>query len=133
LAYKTRLQAETQSLEQIRNSGLTSKSLNELGAEIQKRVQNTDKSLEARIRLLARSELIEIRSMIQRLHLIEAEVIQRMHMEDRVVKRNSERSSKSPHSGEVLSFPDSKEFWLDEIGNYAVSVKDCPKLRQVSL
>ncbi len=133
LAYKTRLQAEAHSLEQIRNSGLTSKSLNELGSEIQRRVKNTEKSLEARIRLLARSEMVEIRSIVQRLHLIEAEVIQRMHMEERVVKRDSEKSSGNPHSGEVLSFPDTDEFWLDEIGNYAVSVKECPKLKQVSL
>lgn len=85
-----------------------------------------------RIRALAQSELDEIKDMILKLHLIEAEVIQRVSIEERTAKRNSERDS-HVDAKDVLKFPHTDEVWLDEIGNYSVRIKDCPKLKEAAL
>ncbi len=78
---------------------------------------------------LARAELQEIKQNVQKVHLIEAEAIQRMALENRTARRDKVRSSGHPHQGEVLSFPATREVWRDEIGHFAVDLKECPPLR----
>ncbi len=103
--------------------------MNPLNQGLEGRIRRAQEQALNQVRQLAQKELIEIRNMTQRLHLVEAEVIQRMHIESRKANNSSRlRSSGSPHRGEVLSFPASREVWRDEIGNFVVDVRECPRL-----
>lgn len=77
-----------------------------------------------RLRELARLELKEINDIVQKMHLLEAEVIQRIHMAEKPNTR-ANRDVKMA-SGETLEFPDTGEYWLDELDNYHVKVSGCP-------
>ena len=82
-----------------------------------------------RLQQLARDELKLTSQVLQKLHLVEAEVIQRMYLDENLkgqrVHTKKEAIQKDPNR---LFFPYSKEVWLDEIDNYHVEVKDCPRL-----
>lgn len=78
---------------------------------------------------VARLRLRETSETIQKLNLVEAEVIQRLYIDE-----NGQRKDGAPpkiaKDSDQLSFPmdsemDSKEVWLDEVDNYRVSVKGC--------
>lgn len=82
-----------------------------------------------RLQELAKKELKEYSQMIQKMHLVEAEVIQRIHLDDNLKGRRAQKiSDPIEKSSEVMVFPYNSEVWLDEIDNYQVTVKDCPKL-----
>ena len=85
-----------------------------------------------RLRDLARQDVAEISGMIQKMHIVEAEVIQRLHMDvhltDTKVKQQNQKDSK-----DKLYFPYTSEVWLDELDSYQAKVKDCPTLRKASL
>ena len=64
------------------------------------------------------------------MHLIEAEVIQQLHIKKDIKQANS---FKKPNSREVLVFPDDGEVWLDEIDKYNASIGFCNKKKGQSL
>lgn len=86
-----------------------------------------------RMKSLAQSELKEISRFVQKFHILEAEVIQRMHLFADVKRQKTDGFSKVD-SAEYLVFPDRKgEYWLDELGNYDVDAKNCPSLTDSSV
>ncbi len=87
-----------------------------------------------RIRTLAKTEVKEISQNAQKLHLVEAEVIQRLHLDDNLKgQRDGQKEDIAKSSPNTLEFPATSEEWLDEIDSYKVQVKDCPKLERAAL
>lgn len=86
----------------------------------------------ARLKNLAERDLREISSIVQKMHIVEAEVIQRLHMD---VHLTDTRVQQGPQSNDKnqLKFPYTSEVWLDELDSYQARVKDCPSLRKASL
>ena len=70
--------------------------------------------------------------MIQKMHIVEAEVIQRLHMDvhltDTRVQQQNQKDNK-----DQLYFPYTSAVWLDDLDSYQAKVKDCPTLRKASL
>ena len=86
-----------------------------------------------RVRVLAGEELKEYRQNLNRMHIIEGEVIQRLAV-DESLKGERSKLAKVEDQGDVLIFPyKSDEVWLDELDNYKARVKDCPSLKGASL
>ena len=86
-----------------------------------------------RLRVLAAAELKEYKIILNKMHIVEAEVIQRLHV-DESLKGERSKLSKNDDTGDVLVFPyNSDEVWFDELDNYKARVKDCPTLKGASL
>jgi len=86
-----------------------------------------------RARVLAAEELKEYRQNLNRMHIIEGEVIQRLAV-DESLKGQRSKLAKVEDQGDVLVFPyNSDEVWMDELDNYKARVKDCPTLKEASL
>lgn len=85
-----------------------------------------------RLRVLAQAELKEYRINLNKMHIIEAEVIERLHLDDNL-KGERGKLAKADDKGDVLVFPyNTDEVWLDELDNYKARVKDCPVLKGAS-
>ncbi|MCB0412453.1 MAG: hypothetical protein KDD22_08000 [Bdellovibrionales bacterium] len=82
-----------------------------------------------RLQFLAKKELKEYSQIIQKMHLVEAEVIQRMYLDDNLKGRRAQKDfDEIKADSNTMVFPFNSEVWLDEVDNYAVNVKECPKL-----
>jgi hypothetical protein len=86
----------------------------------------------ARVRILAQEDLKEYRVVLNKMHIIEGEIIERLHMDDNL-KGERGKLSQVKDSGDVLVFPVTNEVWMDELDNYQARVKDCPTLKKASL
>lgn len=86
-----------------------------------------------RARVLAQVDLKEYKVILNKMHIIEAEVIQRLHMDENLKGQRS-KLSKNDDPDNTLVFPYSKnEVWMDELDNYKARVKDCPTKKDASL
>lgn len=87
----------------------------------------------ARVRTLASAELNEYRQNLDKMHIIEGEVIHRLAVDDNLKGQRS-KLAKVEDNGDVLVFPyNSNEVWFDELDNYKARVKDCPTLKGAGL
>lgn len=86
-----------------------------------------------RARVLAKTDLKEYRVILNKMHIIEAEVIERLHLDDNLKGQRSSLSKNEEVKGDVLVFPYTQEVWMDELDNYQARVKDCPTLKGASL
>lgn len=77
-----------------------------------------------RMRQLAERDMKEISDILQKFQLLEAEVIQRIHMAERPNPKNKKTDIKK--SSDVLVFKDTGEFWMDELDRFHVNVSGCP-------
>lgn len=82
-----------------------------------------------RLKYLAKLNLKEIEKNLNLLHVLEAEVIQRVHIAG---KPNPKYHNKLDFKGsQWMSFPISNdEIWVDEIDKFDVQIKNCPKLSE---
>ena len=86
-----------------------------------------------RLRVLAAAEVREYRQMLDKMHIVEGEVIHRLAVDDNL-KGQRGKLAKVEDQGEVLVFPyTNDEVWFDELDNYKARVKDCPTLKGASL
>jgi hypothetical protein len=86
-----------------------------------------------RVRTLAGAELKEYSQNINKMHIIEGEVIHRLAV-DESLKGARSKLAKVEDKGDVLVFPyNSDEVWFDELDNYKARVKDCPTLKKAAL
>jgi tetratricopeptide (TPR) repeat protein len=81
---------------------------------------------------LARIDLKEYRVVLNKMNIIEGEVIQRLNLDDNLKGQRS-KLSKVDNSANTMVFPYTKEVWIDELDNYKARVKDCPTLKGASL
>jgi len=81
-----------------------------------------------RVQELAKNEVEETKKILNKLHIVEAEVIQQVEVASKLAK-NLERAvdPKLGSTGSItkdsLKFPYEKEIWFDEITNYKVDIK----------
>lgn len=94
-----------------------------------KKSSNRDTAIQSRILKLAKADLNEIEDILNKLQILEAEVIHRIHLAD---KNNSKREKQGDFKKgkDVMSFPYSGEVWLDELDNYATRVEKCSELQK---
>jgi hypothetical protein len=81
-----------------------------------------------RVKSLADEELVEISAMLQKLHIVEAELIQQISVADRVISATQGRSSQKTgttggQARDKVWFPVEGETWFDEYANYKVDIK----------
>lgn len=99
---------------------------------IAQRARNSYTASLNRVRALADSEITEISSVLKKMQIVEAELIQQLSLSDRVISDTSNlkvklkkgtTGSKDKYS---LSFPFQGELWFDELNNYQIDVaKGC--------
>ena len=92
------------------------------------RAQKAVSAAENRVRELAVRENAEIKAVLRKLHIIEAEVIQQISVADRVVDKTravaiQKKGVTGAKGRDTVEFPAEEEVWFDEIGNYRVNVK----------
>jgi hypothetical protein len=86
-----------------------------------------------RLKVLAGHELKEYRQVIDKMHIIEGEVIQRLAVDENLKGQRS-KLAKNEDPEDKLVFPYSNdEVWFDELDNYKARVKDCPTLKGAGL
>lgn len=95
------------------------------------RAEFAKKKLFQRWQELAAIELKDMKTIVQKMHIAEAQVIQNMYMTDENQKFRTTR--KIQRSQDDLVFPVDDELWIDEVGHYKVEVKDCPTYKEASL
>lgn len=81
-----------------------------------------------RVQELAADEVRETKKILDKMHIIEAELIQQISVADRLVKASPviERSmpgNTGSKARDVLRFPATQEIWMDELANYKVDLK----------
>lgn len=122
LIYARSLNAEANKAKGFLNGD--DKTLQNTITKAEARLKNSLEASQRRVQSLAKEETKEFSDIIKRMHLVEAEVIQRIHRSFELVKNKNKKSRGS----NVLVFPkdkESREVWLDELGHYQVDVKEC--------
>lgn len=81
-----------------------------------------------RVKALAEEELTEISAMLQKLHIVEAELLQQISISDRVISATQGRTSQKvgttgSQARDKVWFPSEGETWFDEYANYKVDIK----------
>ena len=76
----------------------------------------------------AKDELKSLNQIVQKMHIVEAEIVQQLSMVDRVLQAKTGKAevklgSTGNSSKYALNFPYEGEAWLDEIDNFRVDIK----------
>lgn len=91
--------------------------------------QMRDQKFVKRIGALAKRELKEIETIVNKLQIIEADVIQRIYLAEKS-KEKREKQGQFEKSKDYIQFPANDEVWLDELDNYAARVEKCPTVNK---
>lgn len=89
----------------------------------------------SRARELAKLESNEIKEILRKLHIVEAEVIQQVALANAGAPKSSssqaeeKKGTTGAMARDVLRFPADNEVWFDEIGNYRISLKKACQTR----
>lgn len=98
---------------------------------IDERLKRAHSASLSRIQDMARKEVAQTQKMLQKMHIVEAEILQQESIADRIVKNSSKevstiKGTTGSKSVSALKFPAEKEIWFDEMSNYKVDVrKNC--------
>jgi len=129
LLYRKALINEADNIESIRldlsSRGLTMSFLNSKTEVMRTKAAASEKLAMNRMQRLAQEDLKEIKENLQKLHIIEAEVIQRIHLANKPGKNKQ----KYARSSDELVFPyddSNDELWMDELDNYKSLSNGCP-------
>ncbi len=102
----------------VKNKKLNSKGLSPLKRKIYKRFS-----------LLARRNLKVINNNIDKLQVVEAEVIQRVFEQSNKPVMSNAKTGTTKNL-EILTFPvNDNEVWIDELGSFKVKASSCPKVK----
>jgi tetratricopeptide (TPR) repeat protein len=97
--------------------------------DVDGRVQAAHSATLTRVRVLAEEEVNEISGVLQKLHIVEAEVLQQVSLAERVIKATStkiaseKKGATGSHGVDRIWFPAENETWFDEFANYRVDIK----------
>lgn len=102
--------------------------LDDFRQSVDARVQASRSATYARVKSLAEEELNEVSGILQKLHIVEAEVLQQLSLADRVISATSGKATKKPgttgsQSRDRIWFPAENETWFDELANYRVDIQ----------
>jgi hypothetical protein len=95
---------------------------------IKARAQAAQTAVSARVQLLAGDELSEISTQLQKMHIVEAEVLQNVvGAEKRIAAAKpqvlpTQKGTTGSQARDQLTFPAERETWLDELSNFKVDV-----------
>lgn len=89
--------------------------------------KESSKALFERLKYLAKDELESHSKMIKKLNLIEVEVIQRIHTDQKLSQKDFKESDFRNVSDDELIFMDDGQPWIDELDKYDVVAKSCQK------
>ena len=86
---------------------------------------DSDRRIALRLAQLAERESRELELILQKMHLLESQVVQQVfaYNKEMHLKRKAEFSATDPNK---LIFPRTEEDWLDEIDNFEAATTDCP-------
>lgn len=93
------------------------------------KAQKAESATYNRVKELAQYEVDEISKILNKLHIVEAEVIQQVDLASKIIKTQSQDQAKlqmgttGAKTADVLVFPASQEVWFDELSNYKFDVK----------
>ncbi|MCC6278668.1 MAG: hypothetical protein IT289_12200 [Oligoflexia bacterium] len=87
-------------------------------------LMNIKNRIATRFKQLARADLEEIKKNLTKIQLVEAEAIQRMHLNPKLAEKKGR--SKISDGLSTIEFPYDEEVWLDELDNYHVDARGCP-------
>jgi hypothetical protein len=80
-----------------------------------------------RVQELAKAELEDSKQVMQRLRIVEVEMIQQVDSASKFLKHANASESKKGTTGSgvkyAMNFSNDKEIWFDELSNYKVDVK----------
>lgn len=102
----------------------------QLKQKIQSREQSLKSTFTGRVKELARAEVKDISTLLQKMHIVEAEVIQQTGLANRIVaasKKAGQDKDKSKANVAVANdevvFDGDGEVWFDELTHYKIDVK----------
>jgi hypothetical protein len=95
---------------------------------VETRAQAARSATYGRVKSLAEEEIEEVRTMLQKLHIVEAELLQQISVSDRVIAATEGKTSKKlgttgSQAKDRVWFPASGETWFDEYANFKVDIK----------
>lgn len=102
---------------QAMKNGLTEKTNKVKSAQVQ------------RVKELAKNEVLEIKRILDKLHIVEAELVSQVEVSDKIVKNGTgidsdiKKGTTGSKKSDSLVFLADSEVWFDEISNYKVDVK----------
>jgi tetratricopeptide (TPR) repeat protein len=82
-----------------------------------------------RVKELAKNEVVEIKRILDKLHIVEAELVSQVEVADKIVKNGTgidsdmKKGTTGSKKSDSLVFVADSEVWFDEISNYKVDVK----------
>jgi tetratricopeptide (TPR) repeat protein len=76
---------------------------------------------------MANEDLKEIAANTKKLHLVEAEIMQRLNLAESRKDNDRNRMGKFKRDDGQLVFPYNGEVWIDELDAYQVQAENCPK------
>lgn len=103
--------------------------------QIKTRADMTKGAFYQRVQELAKAELADSKQVMQRLHIVEVEMIQQVDSAGKLLKKlgtaELKKGSTGSESKYAMSFANDKEIWFDELSNFKVDVKNgCAKATQ---
>lgn len=95
--------------------------------QVANRADMTRGAAYSRIQELAKAELEDSKQVMQRMHIVEVEMIQQVDSASKFLKHANAAESKKGSTGSsgkyAMSFASDKEIWFDELSNFKVDVK----------
>lgn len=105
--------------------------------DLDQRINKVKAAAGERMKGLAKTEVFEIKTILDKLHIVEAEVIQQVEVSDKVAKSGTglgteaKKGTTGSKSSDALIFTADSEMWFDEISNYKVDVnKGCQTIKR---
>lgn len=96
---------------------------------IETRVRAARDAVYAAIKVLAEEELQEISGQLQKLHIVEAEVLQQISVAEKRIaatrtdKPSERKGTTGSQSRDAIWFPAETEVWFDELANFKIDIK----------
>jgi hypothetical protein len=84
------------------------------------------KKISQKLSQLAKEDLADIRVNLNKLKLVEAEIMQRLHIVENFKKDKRNRQGKFTKKSGQIEFPFNGEIWLDELDSYLGQASLCP-------
>ena len=97
-----------------------------LAKNLNTRAQSAQAAAHMRVRDLAKVEVEETKSVLRKLHIVEAEMVQQVMVSSKSDTKAAPENKKGTTGAKgnyTLTFPADSEVWFDEIGHYKVDVK----------
>ncbi len=102
--------------------------INDIKVGTDNKFQSAKNAFYNRIKLLATEEITEINQILQKMHIVEAEILQQVTVSQDIAATDKKlfdvkKGSTGAKDKDVLRFPASEEVWFDEISNFKIDVK----------